>query len=420
MPQPLARGLDRYQANIWKFYLFQFCLNFQFWWPIWVIYLQQERGLALGQVTLLDVPFWLCIALIQIPAGALADRWGRKPTLALGGLLWSGGIAFFGLAPNIPLLLVSYLVQGLAWSLLNGPDSAFLYDSLRAQARERDYQRLYGGAWAVIGLGSLAGTLAGAPIAAAADSLSFPIVLSGAIGGLAVPIALSFKEPAFRSELAPSYRAVMADAVSTFLRVPEVRYAVLFFGVTTVGLLGPFFFFQPFLIGHGVAIGDVGYWQTPMRLFGIVGALYAYRWSLALGEQRAFVLIPALLFASYALIGAWDSLGAQVAFPPMLLLTMAARPAITDYLNRRLASSQRATVVSLTSLAYALVLVPAAPALGTLSDHASPQAAYWAAAAVLAAFSLPILVLWFRLPRRLAKPVILEAPAPSQRLPGID
>jgi len=46
----------RMQANIRKFYLFQFLLNFQLWWPIWVIYLTEERGLTLGQVTLIDVP----------------------------------------------------------------------------------------------------------------------------------------------------------------------------------------------------------------------------------------------------------------------------------------------------------------------------------------------------------------------------
>ena len=76
-----ARLAARYQANIWKFYLYQFLLNFQLWWPIWVIYLTEERGLSLGQVTLIDVPFWGSIIALQIPAAAIADRWGRRPTL---------------------------------------------------------------------------------------------------------------------------------------------------------------------------------------------------------------------------------------------------------------------------------------------------------------------------------------------------
>ena len=66
------------QANVRKYYLYNFFLNFQLWWPIWIIYLKEDRGLSQAQVTLIDIPFWLSIVLLQIPAAALADRWGRR------------------------------------------------------------------------------------------------------------------------------------------------------------------------------------------------------------------------------------------------------------------------------------------------------------------------------------------------------
>ena len=183
-----------YQANIWKFYLDTFLLNLQLWWPIWIIYLQEERGFSLGQVTLLEVPFYLSIVVLQIPAAAIADRWGRRTSLALGALLWAAGVTLFGLADTYQLLLFSYLVWGIAIALMTGADSAFLYDSLKALGREDEYQRIYGRAWAVLSAASLAGTLIGAPVAAA-TSLPFPIVLSGAIAALAVLATLTFTEP---------------------------------------------------------------------------------------------------------------------------------------------------------------------------------------------------------------------------------
>ncbi|TMC00488.1 MAG: hypothetical protein E6J42_00625, partial [Chloroflexi bacterium] len=64
------------QANIRKYYAFHFFLNFQLWYPIWILYLTETRGLTLSQVTLIDVPFWTSIILLQIPAAAIADRWG--------------------------------------------------------------------------------------------------------------------------------------------------------------------------------------------------------------------------------------------------------------------------------------------------------------------------------------------------------
>ncbi len=130
------------RANIRKFYLFQFLLNFQLWWPIWVIYLTEERGLTLGQVTLIDVPFWLSIIALQIPAAAVADRWGRKPTLIAAALALSAAVTLFGLATSFGLILVSYLIWGIGFSLLFGTESAFLYDTLKALGREDEYPRV--------------------------------------------------------------------------------------------------------------------------------------------------------------------------------------------------------------------------------------------------------------------------------------
>jgi MFS family permease len=77
--QPLSPADQRaYEANLKKAYLFQFFMSFQLWWPIWVVYLQDKRGLSLTQITALDSVFWLIIVVAQVPAGAIADRWGRK------------------------------------------------------------------------------------------------------------------------------------------------------------------------------------------------------------------------------------------------------------------------------------------------------------------------------------------------------
>src|SRR5205809_7527605 len=125
-PQPNAM-----QRNVTRYYLYNFFLNFQLWWPIWIIYLKEERGLSQTQVTLIDVPFWLSIVLLQIPAAAIADRWGRKPTLIASASAFVIAISLFGLAATFPLLLAAYLIWGAAFSLLNRSESAFLYDTLK-------------------------------------------------------------------------------------------------------------------------------------------------------------------------------------------------------------------------------------------------------------------------------------------------
>jgi hypothetical protein len=42
--------------------------------PIWVIYLQQQRGLSLSQAAPVDVTFFVAAALAELPTGIVADR----------------------------------------------------------------------------------------------------------------------------------------------------------------------------------------------------------------------------------------------------------------------------------------------------------------------------------------------------------
>jgi MFS family permease len=400
----------RYQANIWKFYLFQFLLNFQLWWPIWVVYLTEQRGFTLGQVTLLEVPFLLSIIALQIPAAAIADRWGRKPTLMASACALTAAVTLFGLAASFTLILVSYLIWGIGFSLLFGTESAFLYDTLKALGREEDYPRVYGRAWGLVTTAALAGTLIGAPLAAATD-LSFPIVVSGALSFLAVLAAATFTEPTpeVRSEHHLTYGRIIADSIDILRRRPAVRYSILFYGLITVGSIAPAFFFQPFLLKHNIAVGQIGFWQTPTRLAGIIGAVGAYRIVATLGPRRTFYLMPTILFTSYALLAAWDSVYAQLAFPFMSMMVFLSQPAITDYINRRVPTDQRATVVSLTNVIRSAVLIPATPLLGLLADEASLAASFWAGGAMIAVLGLPLLALWSPYLLREQQP----APAPE-------
>ncbi len=400
----------RYEANIWKFYLFQFLLNFQLWWPIWVVYLTERRGFTLGQVTLLDVPFWMSIIALQVPAAAIADRWGRKPTLIAAACALTAAVTLFGLASSFALILVSYLIWGIGFSLLFGTESAFLYDTLKALGRDEDYPRVYGRAWGLVTAAALAGTLLGAPVAAA-TSLSFPIVVSGGLAFLAVLAAATFTEPApeARSERRLTYGRIIADSIEILRRRPAVRYSILFYGLITVGSIAPIFFFQPFLREHNIDVGQVGFWQTPARLAGIIGAVGAYRILAALGPRRTFYLMPAVLFASYALLAVWDSVYAQLAFPFMNMMVFLSQPVVTDYINRRVPTDQRATMVSLTNLIRAAVLIPTAPLLGLLADEFSLAASFWAGGAMIAVLGLPLLALWSPFLLRERQP----APAPE-------
>ena len=383
------------QSNVWKYYAFHLFLNLQLWFPIWIIYLTRKRGFTLTEVTLIDIPFWLCIILLQIPGAALADRFGRKPVLCGAALCFSVAVTFFGIASSFEEVMLVYLVWGVGFSLLWGTESAFIFDTLKAMGREDEYPRIYGRGWAVATTAQVVGTLLGAPLASATN-LQTPIIASGVIAFCALLVALTFKEPRVidRTRKVPSYGEIIGQSARLVRDEPPVRYAILFFGLLTVGSIAVVFFFQPFLEKHDVDLGQVGIWQTPMRIAGIVAALSAHRLIRYLGERRMFYMMPIVLVAGYVLLAAWDSVYAQIAFPMINFVIILSQPTVTDYLNKRVPSEQRATVVSLTNLIRSFVLIPSAPLLGLLADQASDSAAYWAGGIIVAVFGVPLLLLW--------------------------
>ncbi len=382
-------------ANAWKLCLFQFFLNLGFWWPIWVIYLREELGLSLTEIGLLEIPFWVTMIALQVPVAALADRFGRKMVLALGAVTLAVAVTLFGLARGLDLLLVSYLFWGASLTMTTGPASAFLYDSLHAVGRQEHYQRLAGISYAMVMAAALVAMVSGAPMAAA-WGLRFPIFLSAGTAALALAVSLAFQEPttALMEERPPSLVRVAREGLSLAARRPTLRYALLFFGVLSLASVAPILYVQPFLVEHGVSLGQVGAWQAPLRLAGAMGALSAPLWGRALGQRPALQGMVLLAVGSYALLALWDSLGAGVAFLALNFVFAASQPLLTDYLHRRLPTGQRATVVSLTTLAYAVVMMCAAVGIGRVADASSLRAAFALLAMLAAGLGLPLSLLW--------------------------
>jgi MFS family permease len=412
--QPLSPADRRpFEANLTKAYLYQFFMNFQLWWPIWVVYLTDKRGLSLTQVTALDSVFWLVIVVAQVPAGAIADRWGRKSALILAALFLSAGILVFGLADSYLLILISYAGWGLGLAFQYGGDSAFLFDTLKALGRPEEFQKVYGRYWGMASAGVIGGLLLGAPVAAATD-LSLPIVMSAGIALLAAGVAISFREPSLSLlgpaatdaeagpadtlglGAGPSFAGLIKESFRLAYRQPQVRYALLYAAVLGVAAFVPVIFIQPFLRYHDVSVGNLGLFQVPMRVMAIVGALAAYRVSAALGERQTLVVMPVMLMAGYAVLGSWDAAYAYAAFPVVSLVAMMANPVVADYLNRRIPSEKRATILSIRQLLFSLLLVPMAPALGFMADEVSLMGAFWASA-LLVAVPMPfIFAVWWR------------------------
>lgn len=82
--------------NVRLLYAFWFLLSFQPWMGTWIAYLTEFRGVPLFFVGLLETFFQFVGLFMRVPAGAFADRFGRRNSLALAMAVEGSGLFLFG------------------------------------------------------------------------------------------------------------------------------------------------------------------------------------------------------------------------------------------------------------------------------------------------------------------------------------
>ncbi len=110
--------------------------------PVLALYAATLPAASAGLVGLAMGAYGLVQACFQVPFGIASDRWGRRPVIALGLVLYAAGSVIGALATSIGGVILARLVQGSG--AVSGPVTALLADLTRSQVRTR--------AMAVIGI----------------------------------------------------------------------------------------------------------------------------------------------------------------------------------------------------------------------------------------------------------------------------
>ncbi len=376
---------------------------------IWVLYLLEQRGLTLGQVLLFESAFAAVTVAAEVPTGMVANRWGRRPSLVASGLLTAAGLALFGLAGCFALLLLAFALFGVGLSLMSGADDAMLFDSLAGLGRGEEFAgragRLNALAWGVNAAIAIAGALL-----AQVTSLALPIVLSGGFGLVAALLALRFAEPPAHGERLPFLR-IGVSAASRVLRQRELWSIMLLFAAVLVAAALVFTVFQPIATELGAPLWALGTIAAAITLASAAGSWAAAAIERRLGLSRTLAF--AVLATANALLA--GAAGQRALFPLILLSPLAwsvLHPPVTDYLARRVPDRERATVLSLNSMASQLGTAIATPVVGVIADGRGTGAALLAATAGLSVAGALGYALWR------TRGDLAVRPAPGPRGPG--
>ena len=460
---PASLDPRRYQRNIRVYYLFMASTGFMIFLPIWIIYLTDHRGMSLTTVGIMESLFWLTIVLAEVPTGAVADRFGRRISLSAGGFLFFGSIIVFAIADNLVLLMVSYLFLGVGITLYSGASQALLFDTLRVLGRTNEFEKHMGRSEAGAFFFMLLASALGGPLAALLGYT--PTILLSCIFFLTAGCtALMLREPprkesdylpdplhaqpASHHDLAQRGRREDSGGIPVFnemlhgiriaWRTRPIRYLILLAALMLGALQMPEFLAQPYVRSHGINpaedLAQGAIWSglmMPAQLGAVVGLFFAGSLAARLGERRA---LPTLMLAGAVLLiplVLWNHLGLVGVIMLVTAVRQAVRPIATGYINRRIPSDQRATVLSVFQLIVgalmALLLVSVVP----MADIAGFRNAFALTLAILIGAGLTFWLIWRFAHRRdqterirewsisIAKPQALEVrPDPSRNGDG--
>lgn len=381
---------------------------------VWVVYLLDFRHLTLTQVGVMEAFYWGVKLLMEVPSGAVADRFGRRASFALGLLMEGSGVMLFAFASNFPLLLVSYVLWSSGFSFRSGNDQAYLYDTLATEGRSAEFPSRAGVLNALTTASFMTAGIAGGWIAEA-TSLQI-VMLVGALpyvlGGLTVA---AMQEPprVVGAQGHLPYAQTLRAAIGALRRNALVRTAILTHIALQTGFVMNILLAQPFLAEHGVPLVLFGVLQAPAALAGALAAIASARASRLLGVRPLAAAGIAGVVGGLVLVALVDRLWAFAGFVLSQAAIGVTMPAVDGYVNDRTDSNIRATIMSVVPLGTSVTFVLVNPLAGIVGDR-SLQLACGALAVLIGGAGTAALLAW-RAAERAAAPAA-SPPAGSPRV----
>lgn len=397
--------------NITRYYIFSLLRGASLGTPIvlWVVFLQRHYGFSMTEVVLLDLPFWVGKFLFEIPTGVVADKFGRRVSLAIGAVMSSLIWMVFALSGSFWVLALAQLVGALAATFQSGADEALLFESLRAVGREQDYARISARAGAV---GTLSSMLAGLAVGLiAATNLVLPVVLTSLLTALTLIPILGMQETVGKADPQPvdskpagptnedppavaedSYLSIVRQALAALRGQAILRWAAAYLVLLGCVSFYAVTFLQPYTLEVGLPVAALGPVMVAVQGMSVAGALAVPLAQRVLGSRTLLFGVPLLLVPGLVLIGlapGWPVLAIAALLSFLFSLT---QPILLTVLQSRVSNQARATLLSIQSLLSTVFLTFTEPPLGISADRFGVASAYLWMAGLVAIFLIPLLL----------------------------
>jgi MFS family permease len=354
------------EQNILRLAWMHVCTNAQFHLVVYTLFLL-SKGFSTQQFFLIESGSYLVSLLMEVPTGVLSDRVSRKWSLVAASLVGLPVVPTIILSDSFWVVLVAMSVGGVSLAFASGTDVAILYDTLKALGREDEFARQTGRMQWLGSLSMAVSGVAGGFLARWDLGYAWWAYMGGQV--LALLVRLALIEPPFFTpqQDQESYLQHLGHSLRTAFN-GGASYFILY--AASIGLffsLG-FWLWQPYLQYFALPVSAFGFLYAAMNVLGGLVSRHAHRVEARIGMRGALLLIPMLLAAAFCLesqirfVWGFTLIGLQT------LAGGAFNPLLETYVNQRIPSTRRATVLSIKNMLRSVLFMALSPLLGYAVD----------------------------------------------------
>ena len=389
--------MDEGTSRIRRYYIFRMVTSFSLWMPFWTLWVYKNLD-DVFLMTVVDTAFWITMIAFQIPAGLLGDRYGRKTVLFIGEIMYAFGLLTFGLSEQFPQFLASNVIWALGVCFIISGDVPFVYDTLLEFKRGKEFTKVMGTINAMMLMTNAAACVVGGYLVQATDHPEYTLIIASVIGIFGSFTALTLKEPKVEHKEPETYRAQLGKGLKVVTSSRPILTLILFQIILEIGI-------------YVMAVFRSVYMQEELKLdkleiglfyaaFMVVGGLVVRRASnveASLGEKGSLWMMYIALAISFAVVFIVQSPVAILVQFLIYSVSVLQGPIINDYINRRVDSAHRSTVIGIATFIFTFILTIVEVSAGFIGQLWGLRESLLVLALGSSPMAIYLLVMWGRM-----------------------